>query len=80
MLRDDPAEVIGAAGVPALLDHLEQAAGAQPGIRRELLEHERQIRIDQRRARSDLLRLDTGLVQHALDGRVMDVELLGDRF
>ena len=75
---DDAPKVIGPARIAALLDHDVEATRAKPRILLELLDDERHERVDHRRPRRDDLRVDAGVPQHALHGRVVQAELAGD--
>ncbi len=76
---NDSTEVIGAALIASLLDHLKQPARAQPRVFLELLDDERQKRIRHRWPWCHRGYLDASLLKHALDRGVMDTELPGDR-
>ena len=75
---DDGAEMIRPAGVAALLDHLEKAAGAELGVLLEGLDHEGDVRVGDRGAQ-DLGGIEARLTQHALDRGMVDAKLAGDR-
>jgi len=55
MTRNDAPEVISAASIAALSHHLEQSAGAEPGVFLELLLQKPDERVGHRRARHDRL-------------------------
>jgi hypothetical protein len=78
MLGNDSPKVISPTRIASLLDHLEQAAGAQSWVLVQLLGDERQEGIDQGQPGRDRPRFGASLSEHALHGRVMDVQLLGD--
>ena len=75
---DETPEMIGPAGVAALLNHDEQPARAQARVLLKLLDDERDVRVDHGRPRRDYLPVDARLSQHALHRRVMDAQLAGD--
>src|SRR5262249_39444246 len=76
---DDAAEVIGTTGIAACLDHLEQAARAQPRMLGELLDDEWHERICERGPRRNRLRRHARLSQHTLHRGVVHAELSSDR-
>lgn len=50
MVADEVAEMVGAAGVAAFLDHAVEAAGGEAGEFLQGLTDEREVRVDARRA------------------------------
>ena len=72
------AEVVLAARVAPLPDHLEQPAGRQGGPLRQRLGRELPVRVEHRRVRRPLRTGAAGLVQRSGHRRVVHAELLGD--
>ena len=78
MSGDDRPEVVGRAVVAAFPDHLEEPAGAKVRVQHELLEDERHIRVDLRRACRERGQGDTVGAQRTTDGAVMEAMVACD--